>query len=98
MQLPPTNSSIRICGIAVSSGVQEAEVKFGGYENGIARPRPHEGRRTRPSLTLDELEHDAILGALDAEGGNRKRAAARLGIGLRTLYNKLKKYGVASDD
>jgi len=56
-------------------------------------PRP-----TRPSQTLEELEHDAILQALEAEGGNRKRAAARLGIGLRTLYDKLKKYGVAGDD
>jgi two-component system response regulator FlrC len=52
---------------------------------------------TRPSQTLEELEREAIMQALDAEDGNRKRAAARLGIGLRTLYEKLKKYGVASE-
>ncbi|MFT3839032.1 MAG: sigma-54 dependent transcriptional regulator [Myxococcaceae bacterium] len=45
----------------------------------------------RPSQTLEELEREAIDAALEAEGGNRKRAAARLGIGLRTLYDKLKK-------
>jgi two-component system response regulator FlrC len=47
----------------------------------------------RPSQTLEELEREAIDAALEAEGGNRKRAAARLGIGLRTLYDKLKARG-----
>jgi len=31
---------------------------------------------------------------LAASGGNRKQAAARLGIGLRTLYDKLRAYGI----
>jgi two-component system, NtrC family, response regulator AtoC len=44
--------------------------------------------------TLEELEKDAIQRALTATGGHRKRAAARLGIGLRTLYEKLKQYGI----
>jgi two-component system response regulator FlrC len=43
---------------------------------------------------LAELEHDAILAALEAVGGNRRKAAELLGIGERTLYDKLKKYGV----
>jgi two-component system, NtrC family, response regulator AtoC len=42
--------------------------------------------------TLAELERDAIARALAAAGGNRKDAAERLGIGLRTLYDKLKRY------
>ena len=29
---------------------------------------------------------------LEAEAGNRRRAAERLQIGLRTLYDKIKKY------
>ncbi len=44
--------------------------------------------------TLDELERRAIEAALAAHGGNRRRAAAQLGIGLRTLYEKLKRYGL----
>ena len=36
----------------------------------------------------------AIEQAISAEGGNRKRAAQRLGIGLRTLYDKLRRYGM----
>jgi two-component system, NtrC family, response regulator AtoC len=43
---------------------------------------------------LAELEHDAILSALEHVGGNRRKAAELLGIGERTLYDKLKKYGV----
>jgi two-component system, NtrC family, response regulator HydG len=42
-------------------------------------------------LTLAEIEHDYIAAALRASGGNRARAAERLGIGAATLYRKLKK-------
>jgi two-component system, NtrC family, response regulator AtoC len=44
--------------------------------------------------TLEDLERVAIAAALDAAGGNRRRAAEQLGIGLRTLYEKLKRYGL----
>jgi DNA-binding NtrC family response regulator len=44
--------------------------------------------------TLEELEKAAIVSALSAVQGNRKDAARRLGIGLRTLYEKIKRYGL----
>ncbi len=44
--------------------------------------------------TLEEAERDAITRALAAHGGNRRAAAGHLGIGLRTLYEKLKRYGM----
>ena len=44
--------------------------------------------------TLADGERAAIVDALTAVGGNRRLAAARLGIGLRTLYDKLKRYGI----
>ena len=44
--------------------------------------------------TLEELEREAIRRALGATGGHRKNAADRLGIGLRTLYEKIKAYGM----
>lgn len=42
--------------------------------------------------TLAEIECAAIEQALADVDGNRRRAAARLGLGLRTLYDKLKRY------
>jgi two-component system, NtrC family, response regulator AtoC len=44
--------------------------------------------------TLESLERRAIEQALAAVEGNRRKAAERLGIGLRTLYDKLKRYGL----
>jgi len=46
------------------------------------------------SRTVEALERDAIREALGHVGGNRRRAAEQLGIGERTLYDKLKRYGL----
>src|SRR5262249_37399441 len=46
------------------------------------------------SQPLSELERAAIERALAESQGNRRQAAEKLGIGLRTLYDKLKRYGV----
>lgn len=45
-------------------------------------------------LNLAELEREAILRALDQCQGNRRLAADKLGIGLRTLQYKLNEYGL----
>jgi DNA-binding NtrC family response regulator len=42
--------------------------------------------------SLADVERDYITAVLRAEGGNRTRAAAALGIGAATLYRKLKAY------
>ena len=42
--------------------------------------------------TLKDLEKEAIEQALDRVGGNRKKAADILDIGVRTLYRKLDEY------
>lgn len=44
------------------------------------------------TLDLNMLEKTAVLKALDISGGNKTRAAEILGIPLRTLYEKLKRY------
>ena len=44
--------------------------------------------------TLEDLERHAIERALAEVGGNRREAAERLGIGVRTLYEKLKRYNL----
>ena len=43
---------------------------------------------------LDKLEKEAIRQTLAMTGGNREHAANLLGIGERTLYRKLKEYGL----
>ncbi|MHC4947245.1 MAG: sigma-54-dependent transcriptional regulator [Planctomycetota bacterium] len=43
---------------------------------------------------LDKLEKEAIRQTLGMTGGNREQAARLLGIGERTLYRKLKEYGL----
>jgi DNA-binding NtrC family response regulator len=49
----------------------------------------------RRPMTLAEIEREAILAALRENQGNRTRAAAQLGISLRTLQYRLKEYGVS---
>ncbi len=44
--------------------------------------------------TLKELEKAAIVRALDDHSGHRKKAAAQLGIAVRTLYDKLREYDI----
>jgi two-component system response regulator FlrC len=47
-----------------------------------------------PTLDIDELEKLAIEAALKQHAGDKKAAAATLGIALKTLYNKLDRYGL----
>jgi DNA-binding NtrC family response regulator len=47
-------------------------------------------------LTLDQLEREYIQRVLEAEGGNKTRAALRLGLDRKTLYRKLEEYATAS--
>jgi len=44
--------------------------------------------------SLEQLEKRAIRETLRLTGGNREQAAQMLGIGERTLYRKLKEYGL----
>ena len=43
--------------------------------------------------SLEDMEEELIKKTLASVGGNRREAAKQLGIGERTLYRKLKKYG-----
>jgi len=43
---------------------------------------------------LQTAERSLIEAALRAGGGNRRQAATRLGISERTLYRKIKQYGL----
>jgi len=45
--------------------------------------------------TLKELEKEHIANVLRSTGGNKSKAAKLLGISLRNLYRKIKRYGLA---
>ena len=63
-------------------------------------PRALTGTRARtaprlaPGMTVEEAERALIAATLEHTGGDKPRAAAMLGIGLRTLYRKLARYGL----
>ena len=44
--------------------------------------------------TIDELERQHVIRALEETGGNRKRAAELLGINRRTLYRMAERFGI----
>jgi DNA-binding NtrC family response regulator len=46
------------------------------------------------NLSLEEMEKDYIIKALKKYNGRRKEAAKELGISERTLYRKIKYYGI----
>jgi two-component system NtrC family response regulator len=47
-------------------------------------------------LSLESLEKELILKALEKAGGNKTRAAALLGLTRRTLYSRLEKHGLGT--
>jgi DNA-binding NtrC family response regulator len=46
----------------------------------------------RPGMTMAEVEKATIEAGLRESRGNRRQAAAKLGIGERTLYRKIKEF------
>ena len=56
-------------------------------------PRPA-GSASAHGGTLEDLEKAAITAALARHDGHRRKAAEQLGIGERTLYDKIKRYGL----
>ena len=64
---------------------EDLSVSLGGARTGSGQ---------QPPRTMAEIEESAIREALEAAGGHRKKAAEALGIGERTLYEKLKQYGI----
>ncbi|KAA3620005.1 MAG: sigma-54-dependent Fis family transcriptional regulator [Calditrichaeota bacterium] len=44
--------------------------------------------------TVNQMEHELIYRALEKTGGNKRKAAVLLAISERTLYRKIKEYGL----
>ena len=49
---------------------------------------------TSRALTLEEIEKNAIINALNKNNGNLSEAAKELAISRQTIYNKMNKFGI----
>jgi len=58
------------------------ELRSGGADN------------AEPAMNLEQIEKQAYRKALQVTQGNREQAAKLLGVGERTFYRKLRKYGL----
>ncbi len=66
-----------------------------GEEKGrFARPPGRDLSREEGTGSIGEMERRLIERALEENQGHRRRAARQLGISERTLYRKLKEYGL----
>jgi DNA-binding NtrC family response regulator len=71
------------------AGLEPAEL------GGPVRPTDASRNDGAIDFTLDEIERQHILKTLERHRWNKKRVAGILGIDTKTLYNKLRRYGVA---
>src|SRR5437867_3128159 len=60
-----------------------------------AEPVPPPEVLYRSGMTMADVERATIAAALQECQGNRRQAAARLGIGERTLYRKIKEFNLS---
>jgi DNA-binding NtrC family response regulator len=63
-------------------------------ENILRSMPPPSAPRPGTIMPIREMEREAILRALEETSQDKRRAAQLLGISLKTLYNKLAKYGI----
>lgn len=61
----------------------------GGFEGNSMESSP-----AGPAQTLEDAEREAVAEALRRNNGDKKRAAEQLNISQRTLYRKIREYGL----
>jgi DNA-binding NtrC family response regulator len=76
-----------------SNAVVESSPSVSAIEPPARVPRPVT-LTIQPGMTMAEIEKAAITAALAETKGNRRKAAEMLGIGERTMYRKLRDYGI----
>ncbi len=80
----------------VSSSLMKYSDHIGGFLSKEAPDAPNavEEVEAIPSPTLEDTEREMIKAALERHNGHRKAAATELNISERTLYRKIKEYGL----
>jgi len=80
-------------------GVEHLSFARPGLVGGTGTPGDHGGAAYVPTipadgLSLETLERELILQALDRASGNKSQAARLLGLTRRTLYSRMEKHGL----
>ena len=65
-----------------------------GLVPGLAGPGDNPAGALELKPQVEAFERQVLLQALSATKGNRQSAAKLLGISLRTLFYKIKRYGI----
>ena len=89
----PSGRRVIASNTSVSNQFVESQRAVGGIEPPTREPQPVTLTIT-PGMTMAEIEKAAITAALAETKGNRRKAAELLGIGERTMYRKLRDYGI----
>jgi len=91
------NTPTTIIGATTPAGLQPIQPITPALEDAEAEeyfePTPEQ-----ENLNLSDLGRQMLEKALERNNGNRKKAAQELGISDRTLYRRLKQYGLEKDE
>jgi DNA-binding NtrC family response regulator len=79
--------------LVVRGGEPIREIDLGLPRPGSMEP-PDSSEAPGVPLVREEWERGALLRALEQSGGNRERAAELLGVSVRTLYYRLRRFGI----
>jgi len=82
------NAIVRLATLSVRPTIDAADVE----RLVVTRRRPAANGGALPTLDIEELERLAVHAALEKHAGNKRAAAAELGVSPKTLYSKLAKY------
>lgn len=85
---------VQVIDVTDTDPVAEVEVHSDERSADERRPSASGPILYRSGMSMAEVERAAIEAALREHEGNRRKAAEVLGIGERTLYRKLKAYGL----
>jgi two-component system response regulator HydG len=86
------NAILRLATLTAAERITVADVE----RFVTTRRRPPAGIGALPTLDVEELERLAVHAALEKHSGNKRAAAAELGLSPKTLYAKLEKYADGS--
>jgi hypothetical protein len=87
-------------GSNVTIQAEAAEPVLDASGSAERQPAASANEQSRPTVPvrvgerLDAVERKLLIATLEAVKGDRKTAAELLGISLKTIYNRLKKYGL----